>query len=210
MAPLPHLLLFFGLVLGVVLLPGLDMAFVLASALSNGRRAGLSAVAGMVTGAVGHVTMGALGVAVLLRTLPAAFNAMLILGACYVGWLGIALARRGAMIEAKASAARPHAATFRQAALTNLLNPKAYVFMLAVFPQFVRPAWGPMWTQAAVLWTIIAVTQTGVYGTVALAAVRVRTWLAARPDRQRLLSRAVGAFLVAAALVTLAESWQLH
>ena len=54
-----HLWLFFVLVLGTILLPGLDMAFILASALTGGRRSGLTAVAGIMTGGVCHVAMGA-------------------------------------------------------------------------------------------------------------------------------------------------------
>ena len=72
-----HLWLFFVLVFGVVLLPGLDMAYVLASALVGGRRAGMAATAGIVAGGVVHVTMGALGIMAVLRLFPAAFNAVL-------------------------------------------------------------------------------------------------------------------------------------
>ena len=73
----------------------------------------------------------------------------------------------------------PVVLAFRRGMLTNLLNPKAYVFMLAVFPQFVRPEWGPIWMQAVVLGAIIIATQLAVYSPIALAAARARHWLAA-------------------------------
>jgi threonine/homoserine/homoserine lactone efflux protein len=88
-----HLWLFFVLVFGVVLLPGLDMAYVLASALIGGRRAGMAATAGIVAGGVVHVTMGALGIMAVLRLFPAAFNAVLLAGALYIAWIGISLLR---------------------------------------------------------------------------------------------------------------------
>ncbi|HET7650823.1 MAG TPA: LysE family translocator, partial [Gammaproteobacteria bacterium] len=69
-----HLWLFFMLVFGVVLLPGLDMAYVMGSALVGGTRSGLSAVAGVVAGAICHVTMAILGISVLLKVVPGAFN----------------------------------------------------------------------------------------------------------------------------------------
>lgn len=76
-----HLWLFFVLVFGVVLLPGMDMAFVVAKPIAGGRATGLAAVAGIATGGVCHVIMGATGVSVVLRLFPTALNALLLLGA---------------------------------------------------------------------------------------------------------------------------------
>lgn len=73
--------LFFTLVFGVVLLPGLDMAFVLGSALTGGRSRGMAAVAGIIAGGICHVVMTALGISVLLKLIPGAFNALLLAGA---------------------------------------------------------------------------------------------------------------------------------
>ncbi|MBP7243490.1 MAG: hypothetical protein KBA23_15850, partial [Amaricoccus sp.] len=63
MTPAAHLWVYFGLVFGIILLPGLDMACVLGCTLGGGRRAGLASIAGIVTGAVAHVVIGGLGVA---------------------------------------------------------------------------------------------------------------------------------------------------
>ena len=57
-----QLWLFFVLVLGIIALPGMDMAFVLGSTLVDGRRGGLAALAGIVAGGVAHTAMAALGV----------------------------------------------------------------------------------------------------------------------------------------------------
>lgn len=204
-----HLWLFFAMVFGVVLLPGLDMAFVMASALVGGRRRGLAATAGIVAGGVCHVTMGALGIMAVLKLVPAAFNVVLLAGAVYIAWIGWSLLRsRATFGELPAQAARTQAATFGQGMLTSLLNPKAYLFMLAVFPQFLRPEYGKVWMQALVLWLIIAVTQTLVYGGMALAGDRVRAWLASRPSADVLLARTVGGLLLATALYTAWEGWR--
>ena len=88
MSDTAHLWLFFGLVFGIVILPGMDMAFVLGSALVGGRRTGLAAVAGLIAGGVCHVAMGATGLAVLLALVPSAFNAHAVAGALYVAWIG--------------------------------------------------------------------------------------------------------------------------
>ena len=62
-----QLWLFFALVFGIMVLPGLDMAFVLGSTLAGGRRRGFAALAGVVAGGVCHVVMTALGISVLLE-----------------------------------------------------------------------------------------------------------------------------------------------
>ncbi|OJT25695.1 threonine transporter RhtB [Archangium sp. Cb G35] len=204
-----HLWLFFVLVFGVIVLPGLDMAFVLASSLTGGRKAGLSAVAGIIAGGVCHVAAGATGVAVLLKVVPSAFNALLWMGALYVAWMGISIFRSGAAFSAAPLGDRlTPAATFRRGVLTCLLNPKAYVFMLAVFPQFVRPEYGPLWIQALVLGAIIAVTQGAVYGAIALAAGRARGWLESNPAANVAAARVVGGLMALAAVVTAVEGWR--
>lgn len=203
-----HLWLFFLVVLGVVVLPGMDMAYVLGSSLVGGRRAGLAAVAGIVTGGVCHVAMGVLGIATLLAVAPAAFDLMLLAGAAYVAWLGVSLLRSGAAFGAAARGASSPWRCYRQAVATCLLNPKAYVFMLAVFPQFLRPEEGGIAAQAAVLSAIIAVTQTGVYGGLALVAARARGWLESHPSGGARVGRAVGALLVLAAVLTGVQGWR--
>jgi threonine/homoserine/homoserine lactone efflux protein len=204
-----HLWLFAGLVFGVVVLPGMDMAYVLGSSLVGGRRAGLAAVGGLMAGGVCHVAMAASGVAVILKLLPSAFNAVLLAGAAYVAWLGLDLCRaKGALGLETSGTLRSPAAAFGRAVLTNLLNPKAYVFMLAVFPQFIRPEAGSLAGQAALLGVIIAVIQAAVYGTVALLADGVRGWLGRNPWANLALARGVGAALLLVALLTVCEGWR--
>jgi threonine/homoserine/homoserine lactone efflux protein len=126
--------LYFVLVAGIVVLPGMDMAFVMASALVDGRRAGAAAVAGIVAGGLIHVAMGALGVGLVLLSAPRLFNALLLAGSLYVAWMGVSLLRgASALGEVREEASRPLRATWARAVLTCLLNPKAYVFMLAVW-----------------------------------------------------------------------------
>lgn len=198
--------LYFIVVLGVIALPGLDMAYVLANALVGGRKAGLAAVAGIVAGGACHVAMGALGVAAIVRLWPALFNLLLVAGAAYIAWIGWRLVRAGAhrlQLPAHATV-RPAAIVFRNGMLTCLLNPKAYVFMLAIFPQFLKPAQGPIWIQALVLGLITTATQAGVYGGVALLAQRAGGSIGA----SALATRAVGALLVCTGIVTVVQGWQ--
>jgi threonine/homoserine/homoserine lactone efflux protein len=198
--------LYFILVLGIIALPGLDMAYVLANALTGGRSAGLAAVAGIVAGGVCHIAMGALGVAAIVRLWPALFNLLLVAGAAYIGWIGWNRARAGATtLKVRLDApARPAASVFLKGMLTCLLNPKAYVFMLAVFPQFLKPAQGAIWAQASALGLITAATQAGVYGGVAMLAQRAGASLGA----SGLATRAVGLLLLGTGVLTVVQGWQ--
>lgn len=203
------LLLFAALVFGIIVLPGLDMAFVMGSSLTAGRRHGFAAVAGITAGGACLVVMTTLGIGVLLKLVPAAFNALLLAGALYIAWIGISLLRADSGFGVQTGgSAMPAWTTFRRGALTCLMNPKAYLFMLAVFPQFLRAEYGPLWSQALVLWVIIALTQMAVYGAVALAAAQARGWLLRQPAAGVITARVVGVVLVGAALFTGFEGWR--
>jgi threonine/homoserine/homoserine lactone efflux protein len=200
--------LFALFVFGIIVLPGMDMAFVLASSLVDGRRAGLAAVAGMVAGGAAHTLMGALGVGVLLQLAPAAFNAVLLAGALYVAWMGVALWRSPATLaQVQEQPSRPPLRIAARALATCLLNPKAYVFMVAVFPQFIRPAAGSVAVQAVAMGAIIAATQALVYGTVALGASGVRARLQRSTTAQAQVARTVALLLLGTSAWALATGW---
>ena len=208
MTDLAQLGLFFVVVFGVIALPGLDMAFVLASALRGGNGAGMAAVGGIMLGGVAHVLMGMLGVAAILAVWPPLFNAVLLAGALYIAWIGWSLLRsREGVSLPEARAATGGGPVFLQGMLTCLLNPKAYVFMLAIFPQFLHPERGHLAAQAALLGLITVLTQGMVYGTVAAGALRAQRWLGTNPRAGLAATRAVGAVLVGAALLTVLQGW---
>lgn len=203
-----HLWLFALFVFGIVLVPGMDMAFVLSSALVGGTRAGLAAVAGILLGGLAHVAMGMAGVGLLLKLFPAAFNAVLVAGALYIAWIGLSLWRAPATLgEVRLDARRSDAGTFLRGLATCLLNPKAYVFMVAVFPQFVRPGAAPLAAQAAAMAAIVALSQLAVYGAVAAGAAGLRATLARDARLQARTARAVALLLMGTAAWTLSQSW---
>lgn len=207
-----NLWLYFVIVFGVIILPGLDMAFVMASALVGGHRSGLAAVAGIIAGGVCHVVMAMLGIAVILKLWPALFNLVLLAGACYIGWIGWSLLRseNAFRLASAPRQLRPRAPamTFFQAMMTSLLNPKAYVFMLAIFPQFLKIGAGPIWSQALVLGIITWLTQAAVYGGLALLSSKASGWFGANPRGGALAGRLIGLLLIGAAIFTGIEGWQ--
>lgn len=207
-----ELALYFALVFGIIVLPGMDMAFVVGNSLVGGLRAGASAVAGIMAGGLFHMVFGAAGIAIVLRAVPALFTAMMLAGAAYIAWIGWTLLRAAGHSGAAAApnerrSASP-ASAFRGAVATSLLNPKAYLFTLAVVPQFVHPERGAFWLQVTELTLVTNATQAGVYGALALAACRGATWFEANPRSRARLMRAVGFGLVAMALLTAVEGWR--
>lgn len=196
--------IYFLLVAGIVALPGMDMAYVTASSLLRGRRAGLAATAGIVAAGGVHIGAGVLGLGLLLSQAPLLFNALLLAGAAYIAWLGVGLWRApaGATPNGGSAPVSLHA-VFARGALTSLLNPKAYVFGLAVLPQFLSSDANAWLARGLALSAITALTQLGIYGAVALLAGGrgLRT-------QSRWLPRAVAALLVGTSLWTLAWGWR--
>lgn len=203
-----QLWLFFLLVLGIIALPGMDMAFVLGSTLVDGRRGGFAALAGIVAGGAVHTTMAALGVALALQHAPGLFRAMLLVGAAYLAWIGLSLLRGAAALgEVPVSDPRRAGTRFRHGLLTCLLNPKAYLFMAAVYPQFARSEHGSMTAQAWWMGTIIACTQVAVYGALVLGAGRAGALLRESKSAQVRVCQAMGLALMLGAVGMVWQGW---
>ncbi len=196
--------LFLVLIAGIIIVPGMDMLYVLASALSGGRRAGLVATSGMMTGGVVHTLYGTLGTGLLLALAPRLFTPILIAGSLYMIWIGHTLVRSAITVDTVERMDRGALwQTFRRAVATCLLNPKAYLFVIAVYPQFLKPVYGPIWLQGLVLGVMTIITQALVYGSVALAADRARATLTSNPAATIWVGRTAGGMLIAAAALTL-------
>ncbi|MCX5399294.1 leucine efflux protein LeuE [Streptomyces sp. NBC_00102] len=144
-----------GLVL-IVLLPGPNSLYVLSVAARRGVRTGYVAAAGVWTGDTVLMTLSALGAASLLQTTPLLFAIVKYAGAGYLTWLAFGMlrtarelwrerTRRVAELTADAPAdgvpgtegvrERP----YRRALVVSIFNPKAILFLISFFVQFVDP-----------------------------------------------------------------------
>lgn len=207
MAYLEHLWLYVILLVGIIVVPGMDMMFVLANALVGGRRAGLAATAGIMAGGATHTVIGLAAVAILSELLPSVFSAMLIVGSLYMLWIGWQLSRSEIEVDAVETAARKSTAkVFAQGLVTSLVNPKAWMFVMSVFPQFMRPDFGPLLPQALAMGIMTISVQGAIYGGLALAALKSRDALIANPSTTVLIGRSAGWLLMAIAAVTLWEA----
>jgi threonine/homoserine/homoserine lactone efflux protein len=199
--------IYFLLVLGIVALPGMDMAYVVSNALAGGARSAAAAIAGIVLGGMVHVLAAAIGITALLASYPHMLRVLVLAGTAYMGWMGFQflLARPSASGE-KAVSPLHAASVFRCGAATCLSNPKAYAFMLAVFPSFLVSTGSALALRAAELGAITATTQIAVYGAAAAAALRLHRSLGPGPASLVWMQRSVGAIMVVSAAV-LVHGW---
>jgi len=156
---------------GIILLPGPNSLYVLSVATARGVRAGFQGAYGVFVGDTILLVCTALGAAGILRTYPAMFMVVKYVGAGYLTWVGLNLLRAALMSLRSAPQALAHVATasstaahlqrpFRRALLISLLNPKAILFLLSFFVQFIDPAYAqpevPFLILSAILMTFSA------------------------------------------------------
>ncbi|MBB6483116.1 LysE family translocator [Rhizobium lusitanum] len=205
-----NLWLFFLLLLGIIIVPGMDMLFVLANSLTGGSNRGLAATGGIMLGGAVHSLNGAVGIGLLMHFVPVLFNPLLVIGGAYMAFIGYTLMRSSITVGGEGPAGSRSAwKAFRQGAVTCLINPKAYLFIFAVYPQFLKPDYGPMWIQAVIMGAMTIATQFAVYGALAVTAGRSRELLVANPRVTAFAGRAAGLLLVAVSAFTVWEGLKL-
>lgn len=126
------------------LVPGSDTVYVLTRAIVGGRKKGVISALGISTGILVHTLLAALGLSVILRESALAFNIMKIAGAGYLVFLGIkaVVSKKPLFDSDPESLDESPLKVYRQGVLTNVLNPKAALFFLALLPQFVSQSAG--------------------------------------------------------------------
>jgi threonine/homoserine/homoserine lactone efflux protein len=211
MPDLTTLFLFAAAALSLNLTPGPDMLYVMARSLGQGPRAGIVSALGLSVGYGVHTLLAASGLAALLISAPAAFNAVKVAGALYLAFLGIQALRRSFQPEPTALETLPTSGEadappptvrkgwrelFRQGALTSTLNPSIAIFFLAFLPQFVEPARGTVALQIVALGLVFVTTATTTHTTIALLTGTAGNWLRRRPGTGRWQARLSGAVLL--------------
>ncbi|MBV7296079.1 LysE family transporter [Corynebacterium sp. TAE3-ERU12] len=135
--------------------PGPDLVLVLRLA-ARSRRHALAAVMGIVTSLVLWISLTVFGLAAVLAAQPALFGVISVLGASYLAWAGYSALRAGITgvreLSAGATPVVGSAAVgklgsaYRRGLLTNLSNPKALVYFIAVIGP-ILPSAPPLWLQ---------------------------------------------------------------
>jgi threonine/homoserine/homoserine lactone efflux protein len=163
--------------------PGPDFAMVVRQSLAHGRRAAVWTSVGIGSAILVHVTYALLGIGILLRTYPVAFTALKFAGAGYLAWIGVKalmVRPRHGLAEApfgsKAALTRPAEPAPRAAwttgFVTNVFNPKATLFFVAIFASLIDPATPKVIQGAYGLW--MALTTMAWFVTVSFFFTRER------------------------------------
>lgn len=157
-----------AVVLGFVFIPGPATLLTVARATSSGTRVGIATGAGIAAGDVAHTAMAIIGISALIAASAMLFSVVKYAGAAYLLYLGIrAILEKTPIALAGAALAVPAGKAFRQAVVTEVLNPKTALFFLAFLPQFVRPDHGSVALQLAVFGAVFVLL--GLFSTVVFA-----------------------------------------
>ena len=124
------------------LTPGNDTIFILGRSIASGRKAGAVAALGIATGSVIHTLLAAFGISLIIARSLLLFTVVKYIGAAYLIFIGIRmlLTRVSPELGQSPQAAISFLQIYRDAVLTNVMNPKVALFFIAFLPQFVDPA----------------------------------------------------------------------
>ena len=190
---------------GIILLPGPNSLFVLSVATARGVKAGFQGALGVFLGDTVLLVLVALGAAGLLRTTPALFLVVKYAGAAYLGWVGLQLllaalnkwrgadeAVAGTVPVVPGHLAKP----FQRALLVSLLNPKAILFLLSFFVQFIDPNYATPAVPFLILSAIVMGFSAMYLSVLIVMGARLADGFRERRELSAVLSGAVGAVFV--------------
>jgi threonine/homoserine/homoserine lactone efflux protein len=183
----------------LIVVPGPSVLFVVSRGVALGRRAAVVTAMGNAVGVYTQVVAVALGVGAVIERSVVLLNAVRLLGAAYLVYLGVQAIRHrrelASVLDAGAAPSRRHSLAL-EGFVVGVSNPKGIVFFTAILPQFVDPDGAPVALQMLALGAIavgIAVVTDSSWG---MLAGSVRSWLARSPRRLEALGGVGGLTMI--------------
>lgn len=178
-----NLIGFGAVALGMALTPGPNMLYLMSRSITQGRRAGLISLIGVVAAFILLMLAAALGLTALLMAVPFAYDAIRLAGAAYLLWLAWQSLRPGGTSPFSVRALKPDTPRrlLAMGFLTNILNPKAVVLYLSLLPQFIDVTAGHVFAQSITLCMVQMAISASVNATMVVAAGSIAAFLARRP-----------------------------
>jgi RhtB (resistance to homoserine/threonine) family protein len=169
-----------------VISPGPDFAMVSRNSVLSSRRTGVLTAVGIGGGVLLHVGYTLLGVGLVIQQTVWLFDALKIIGAAYLVWLGVKMLRTKTSTRdaPQSPLVMSDFGAVRTGFLTNALNPKTTVFIVSLFMQIVEPAtplpvqlgYGLFICAAHVIWfSLVALFFSA--GTIRNRIIRARGWI---------------------------------
>jgi threonine/homoserine/homoserine lactone efflux protein len=177
----------------IELTPGPNMAWLAAVALSRGRRAALLAVAGVASGLAVLGLLAAAGLGAMVAASPVLYQAVRVSGFLFLLWLAWDTWRPPQADEGGFG-------SFRDGFVTNLLNPKAGLFYIAVLPAYIDPARPDVIRETLVLVAAYVLVATAIHASIVLFASTARAALIGDGRRIVAIRRILALGLVAVAI----------
>jgi threonine/homoserine/homoserine lactone efflux protein len=165
----------------IVLAPGPDIVLSISRGLTQGRLAATLSALGAGTGILFHSIAASFGLALIIQASALGFTAVKLVGASYLIVMGAkALIHRNFVTFAPA-ARRPLHEIYFGGLLSNVLNPKIGLFVLAFIPQFVSAGRGPVELQILAYGTWLAVIAAAGLSIIGSSAAALSRWFQSRP-----------------------------
>ncbi|NML23875.1 LysE family translocator [Pseudoflavitalea sp. G-6-1-2] len=157
MIPAADLWLFVLACLVLVLTPGPNMIYLISRSITQGKKAGMISLSGVILGFIFHILMVSFGLTAIFMAIPYAYFTLKMMGVAYLLYLAYQAVKPSGKNFFEARTDLQHDKPwklFTMGLLTNVLNPKAAMFYLSFFPQFIKPAQGSVLAQALELGAI--------------------------------------------------------
>lgn len=203
MFPIDTLLAYVVACMAVVVSPGPDNILAISRGLSQGRLAAVLSALGAGMGIMCHTLAATFGLSLLIQSSPEAFWMVKVVGAIYLIWLGYKALVARKLISFTPASHLTLRRVWVTGVLSNVLNPKPGLFVLAFLPQFVDAGRGSVHVQMLVYGAIFAVMTTVIFSLLGGFAARLAGWLQTHPRVVQGVNIGAGLTFIAAGLSVL-------
>jgi len=144
-----NFLLFSLAALVMVLTPGPNMIYLISRSICQGWIAGIISLLGVASGFICYMLAATFGLTVIFLTIPHVYDAVKMIGAIYLVWLAWkTITEKSSPFKTSKLDNHSLGKLFRMGFITNILNPKAALFYMSLFPQFIEPTQGSIILQS--------------------------------------------------------------
>ena len=185
MIPLNEIFIFALAALVLVITPGPNMIYLISRSVTQGKKAGVISLTGVISGFVFHIVMASAGLTAVLFAVPLAYSILKIAGVSYLLYLAYQAIGPNSKnifeIKNNLQEDKPFK-LFSIGFLTNVLNPKVAIFYVSFFPQFIKPGYGSIMTQSLQLGATHIIICFSVQFIIVMMASKAALFFAGKPS----------------------------